>query len=69
MKLQQMLKYLNLTYHSVNMYQLLNEASERIPNFSGMKFTSFDLVDLGRCADKFQDTLSLCYGKDEVGFL
>ena len=48
------------------MYHLLNEASEKIPNFSGMKFTSYDLVDLGRCADKFSDTMSLCYGLDEV---
>ena len=49
------------------MFHLMNEAVSKIPSFAGMKFTSFDLVDLGRCIDKFGDKYHFCYGKDEVG--
>jgi len=48
------------------MYHMMNEAIERIPNFAGMKFTSFNLVDLGRCGDKYGQNYNLCYSKDEV---
>ena len=39
---------------------------KRIPNFGGLKYTARDLVDLGRCLDKYGKNYNICYGTDEV---
>ncbi|CAK8677425.1 unnamed protein product [Clavelina lepadiformis] len=48
-----------------DMCHMMELAVQKIPNFGGIKFTSFDLPTFARCVDKFADKLSLCYGKDE----
>uniref|UniRef100_H2ZKQ1 N-acetylneuraminate lyase n=1 Tax=Ciona savignyi TaxID=51511 RepID=H2ZKQ1_CIOSA len=48
-----------------DMAKLMKEAADRIPNFGGLKFTSLDLSEFGRCSELFGDQLTICYSKDE----
>jgi len=48
------------------MEDLVEQCVNRLPNFAGLKFTSFRLDEFGQCLRKFGDKLTLCYGKDEV---
>ncbi|XP_077968348.1 N-acetylneuraminate lyase-like [Styela clava] len=36
-----------------------------VPNFAGVKFTSLDLCDFGRCIDCYGEKYSMCYGWDQ----
>ena len=46
--------------------RLLIDASARIPNFAGVKFTNLDLVSYRRCLDVAADRFDLPWGTDEA---
>lgn len=48
--------------------EVLQNIEELIPSFSGVKFSSSDLMDFGQCVSHSPPHWSLLYGVDEVGF-
>ncbi|XP_043929799.1 N-acetylneuraminate lyase isoform X2 [Protopterus annectens] len=44
---------------------VLDEIMGKVPTFQGLKYSSSDLLDFGRCVNKYKNSLSLLYGKDE----
>ncbi len=60
-------------YHMPSMSRVGFEASdclprliERIPNFSGIKFTHEDIADYRRCQELAGDRLEIFFGRDEI---
>ena len=47
------------------MVQFIKAAAEKIPNLAGIKFTSEDLMDFGRCLS-FNGKINMLYGRDEM---
>ncbi|XP_078492745.1 N-acetylneuraminate lyase-like [Ciona intestinalis] len=54
-----------MTGVNLDMEKLIQLAEKRIPNFGGVKFSSGELPEFGRCCAKYGDQVALCYGKDE----
>ncbi len=50
----------------VRMSEYVKLAVERIPNFTGVKFTHEDLMDFSHCLRFFDGRYALLYGKDEM---
>lgn len=50
----------------VPMVKFLAEAGERIPTLAGVKFTSEDLTDFGRCVDAHGKNFNLLLGRDDL---
>jgi N-acetylneuraminate lyase len=48
------------------MAEFLPRAAEEIPNFAGIKFTSEDLMDFGRCRAIAGDAFDVLFGRDEI---
>nr|XP_039249505.1 N-acetylneuraminate lyase-like isoform X1 [Styela clava]XP_039249506.1 N-acetylneuraminate lyase-like isoform X1 [Styela clava] len=48
------------------MLDLLDNVVDRIPNFAGMKFVTFNMGDFGRCQQRYGDRVTLSFGKDEA---
>jgi len=51
---------------SLSMPAFLEQASERIPNLVGLKFTHWDLMELNRCMMVGDGKYDLLYGSDET---
>jgi len=45
---------------------LLNAAKDRIPNFSGVKFSSPDKPEFAQCLEVARDTYEILWGEDEM---
>lgn len=56
----------SLTGVSVDMLDVCTAATERIPNFGGMKFTHTALADFAACADASAGRWQLFWGIDEM---
>ena len=50
------------------MEELLEQAlaSNAVPSLCGIKFTSRDLYDYGRCSTRFTPRFQMTFGRDEV---
>lgn len=44
---------------------VLDEVQGKIPSFRGLKYSSSNLLDFGRCANKYRSSMALLYGVDE----
>ena len=51
---------------AVNMEEFLDEVGSRLPTLRGIKFTSPDLHQLGRCVVHSGGKYSILYGCDQV---
>lgn len=53
------------------MEDFLKAAILRIPTFAGVKFSSTDMLDLGRCLvlSALDEKIQILFGGDEVGLL
>ena len=51
---------------AVNMEEFLDEVGSRLPTLRGIKFTSPDLHQLGRCVVHSNGKYSILYGCDQV---
>ena len=49
------------------MQDFLKAAMPKIPTLAGLKFTSIDLFDLGRCLVLGEEKIQILFGGDEVG--
>lgn len=49
------------------MEDFLEAAMPKIPTLAGLKFTSVDLFDLGRCLVLGEEKIQILFGGDEVG--
>ncbi len=56
----------SMTGVSFPMADFLPRAAERIPNFAGIKFTSEDLMDFGRCLAAAGGAFDILFGRDEI---
>ena len=52
---------------SVSMEELLDAASTRLPTLRGLKYTDYNLMELGRCLSGNGGKYQVLYGRDEVG--
>ena len=52
----------------VLMEDFLKAAMLKIPTLAGLKFTSADMFDLGRCLVLDRERIQILYGGDEVSF-
>ena len=50
----------------VSMEELLDAASTRLPTLRGLKYTDYDLMELGRCLSGNGGKYQILYGRDEV---
>ena len=50
----------------VLMEDFLEAAMLKIPTLAGLKFTSYDMFDLGRCLVLDKERIQILYGGDEV---
>ena len=48
------------------MEELLDAASTRLPTLRGLKYTDYDLMELGRCLSGNGGKYQILYGRDEV---
>jgi N-acetylneuraminate lyase len=55
-----------LTGVNLSMPAFLRQATERIPNFAGIKYTDADLMDLALCRDAATPDQEIFFGWDEV---
>lgn len=55
-----------MTGVSFKMAEFLPAAAARIPSFAGIKFTSEDLMDYGRCCAAAAGTFDVLFGRDEI---
>ena len=53
--------------YSVSMEELLDAASTRLPTLRGLKYTDYNLMELGRCLSGNGGKYQVLYGRDEVG--
>ena len=51
---------------SVSMEELLDAASARLPTLRGLKYTDYNLMELGRCLSGNGGKYQVLYGRDEV---
>ena len=51
---------------TVAMEDFLTAAMPKIPTLAGLKFTSYDMFDLGRCLVLNKNRIQILYGGDEV---
>jgi len=51
---------------TVLMEDFLKAAIPKIPTLAGLKFTSIDLFDLGRCLVLGEEKIQILFGGDEV---
>ena len=49
------------------MEELLDAASTRLPTLRGLKYTDYNLMELGRCLSGNGGKYQVLYGRDEVG--
>lgn len=56
----------SMTGVSLPMADFLPRAAAAIPNFAGIKFTSEDLMDYGRCLAAAGDDFDVLFGRDEI---
>lgn len=52
---------------TVLMEDFIKAAMPKIPTLAGLKFTSIDLFDLGRCLVLAEEKIQILFGGDEVG--
>ena len=48
------------------MEELLDAASTRLPTLRGLKYTDYNLMELGRCLSGNGGKYEVLYGRDEV---
>jgi N-acetylneuraminate lyase len=48
------------------MEELLDAASTRLPTLRGLKYTDYNLMELGRCLSGNGGKYQVLYGRDEV---
>jgi len=58
--------YPEMTGVAFPMVHLLEVAQKRIPTLAGMKFSSEDFTDFGRCVDAFGKDMNLLLARDEL---
>ena len=51
---------------SVSMEELLDAASTHLPTLRGLKYTDYNLMELGRCLSGNGGKYQVLYGRDEV---
>lgn len=60
------IKYFCFIVITVLMEDFLKAAMLKIPTLAGLKFTSYDMFDLGRCLVLDKERIQILYGGDEV---
>jgi N-acetylneuraminate lyase len=55
-----------LTGVNLSMPEFLRQATKRIPNFAGIKYTDSDLMDFAICCDEARAKQEIFFGWDEV---
>jgi N-acetylneuraminate lyase len=56
----------SMSHFYFNMSEFLEKAVERIPTFAGVKYTHEDLLEFRRCTEKWNDKITLLFGRDEL---
>ena len=51
---------------AVSMEDFLDQAGPRLPTLRGLKYTSKDLFEFGRCVTSQAEKYQIIYGSDEV---
>jgi len=56
----------SLTRMELDILTFLEKCIERIPTFTGIKYTHEDLIEFAQCVDQFGDRLKIFFGRDEM---